>query len=208
MSTKYDAPEIRSELIDHLAQLYPDTLSAYERRRLKDLFSEDDFPVDQDFWLLSLAKRCDARILLPALFYSCAIQPLDDILNSSAIIEQEDFNTIISGRERMMKGSYEVATLALLQGKKCRSNECAVLRSSLVVGHIDFKTYTPPPFPLQVSHDGALPVDAAVRANLCKTCVTNYRDALKSNRKRFWKDLPGIFNLGNWDEVRQEMEET
>lgn len=206
MSTKYNALEIRSELVNHLAQIYPDNLLAYENSKKNEMF--DAPPPDLDFHLLSVARECDARILLPALFYACASQPLSLILDSSEIIEKDDYNTILLGREKMMKYAYEIATMALLPGKKCRSTECAALRTSSITGHIDYGTHNPPPFTLHVSNDGVLPTDAAVRANLCSACVKNYRDSLRTNRQQFWRDLPSIFDLGKWSEIRQRVTET
>ncbi|KLO06811.1 hypothetical protein SCHPADRAFT_860929 [Schizopora paradoxa] len=205
MCTKYDAHKVRDDLVDHLSQIYPNTLSAYD-----DIMASKKFKstrVDRDFHLLAIAKQIDARIVLPTVFYACATQPLSVIMQSSSIIEQGDYDTIISGREKITKHSYKVATLLLLPEKKCqrRNTECEILRTSSLLNYVDFKTDEPPPFPLQAPSDGALP---EARADLCKACVKNYLNSLKSSRKSFWDRLPSFFDLEDWNELRQPESKT
>ncbi|KLO10992.1 hypothetical protein SCHPADRAFT_831748 [Schizopora paradoxa] len=104
MSTRYNASEIRTELIAHLAQIYPDTLAKYEAQRWNTLFERP--PHDLEFHLLALARRCDAHILLPSLFYTCASLPLYLILDSSAIVSQEDHRTILEAVLPVNKTEY------------------------------------------------------------------------------------------------------
>ncbi len=117
MSIKYDANDLRSELIDYLSQFYPDNLKAFDKERSREAFGDEQD--DEDFRLLRLAKLCDAYVLLPAIFYSCANNSLD-VITTSDILDREDMSTIAVGREKMVKGSYEVATKVLLHGKNTK----------------------------------------------------------------------------------------
>lgn len=207
MSIKYDASEIRSELTGYLARFYPDTLEAFDKEKSRNIFS--DKPAGQEFYLLRSAKySLNAPILLPALFYACASHPLWTIFEFAHLLNKEDVNIITAGREKMLKYAYEVATsLFYTKGARCYS-DCYISKTTLLKRYIDFTTYDHPPFPLQITTDGALAIDVPTSANLCGPCGASYRDSVKEIRDSFWLDLPNMFELGTWDEVRERMKAT
>lgn len=207
MSIKYDASEIRSELTGYLARFYPDTLEAFDKEKSGGVFI-DKTPA-QDFCLVRLAGKggLDAPILLPALFYACASQPLWTIFQFSHLLHKDDVNIIIAGREKMLKFNYEVATSLFYKhddGLRCFS-ECAKSKATLLKRYIDPTSSDHPPFPLQITQDGALAVDVPTSTHLCGPCGVSYRELVKSIRMRFWLNLPNVFHLGTWDDVRARM---
>ncbi len=96
MSTKYDVRTIRSEeIVEHLKPYYPDTLEAFDA--LDEPFK--DFSGDTDFRLLALARKCEALILLPVLFFFCAIKPLEKIFAHLASSRQKIYAPSLSAEK-------------------------------------------------------------------------------------------------------------
>ncbi len=83
MSVKYDFREIRSEIIQHLAQYFPDKLEVVNQEKPKELFSDHSESTNNSFQLPTLARKLDAPILLPTIFYSCSQKPLGVIFTLS-----------------------------------------------------------------------------------------------------------------------------
>lgn len=73
---------------------------------------------------------------------------------SQILLPRDDVNTIIAGRERMLKFNYEVATsLFYAEDIRCFL-ECHKSKTKLLRRYLDFTTYDHPPFPLQITQDG------------------------------------------------------
>jgi len=141
------------------------------------------------------------------MFYFCAVCPLNLILESSSILSRKDADRVIRGRERIMKLSFEAGTAALLPRKKCgydRIAACFEKRAELLAKYIDASTFDPPPFPLQVSPQGIFVAGGGGKhADICKSCVACYHEALKNVREKLWLNLPRIFDLKEWGELQE-----
>ncbi len=150
MSTKYDVRTIRSEeIVEHLKPYYPDTLEAFDA--LDEPFK--DFSGDTDFRLLALARKCEALILLPVLFFFCAIKPLEKIFAASGIVTPEDLRTIIIGRERLFKDANHAEQSMNLEwlGPRdggCYDEDCLSDRKDWVQIGLAVGLDRSPPFPL------------------------------------------------------------
>ncbi len=201
MSVKYNCQDIRSEIVKHLMKFYPDNLADFDREKTEALFR--DPPADHDFQLLSVARKLDAPIILPLMFYFCAVHPLQFIFKNSNYLSKKDMRRVIHGRERLMKFSYEAGTVALLPDKKCASVACFEKRAELLTKYIDHATFDPPTPPLKVPFEGILAVDGGSHPAVCESCVECYINTLKEVREDFWKDLPTVFVFKGWDELRQ-----
>ncbi len=80
MSTKYDARTVVKEIVERLKPFYPDTLENFDalkgpksKMAAVTLFTESTR--HDDFRLLALARKCEAPILLPTLFFSLRKTP-------------------------------------------------------------------------------------------------------------------------------------
>lgn len=212
MSIKYDVRTIRKEEIaEHLKPFYPDTLEGFDAlRKSKAPFT--DSSSDQDFRLLALARKCEAHILLPTVFFSCAKHPLPEILAASPIVAQDDLNAIIVGREILMKDANRashITNLSLLRsrGGECLDESCIAKRRDSVDACLTFYSYRPPPFPLLLPPEGDFyPPDNPSR--MCKECLKLTRKEAKNIRERAWENLPDAFGLGDWEELQQKMGST
>lgn len=200
MSAKYDCQDIRSEVLKHLMKEYPDNIADFDKEKTTELFS--DPPEDYNFQLLSVAHKLDEPLVLPLMYYRCAIRPLDFIFKASGNLPKVTAERIISGREKLMKFSYEAGTAALLPQTKCRSFECVEKRAALLVQHFGNTTFDPPTFALEMTDQGIFAIDGGKHAEICKPCIRNYKEALKGVREDLWGQLPVIFLKRRWDKLQ------
>lgn len=134
------------------------------------------------------------------LCYECAIESLELILEYSSLLETEDFKRIVVGRERLSKYSYEFAEIALSPQERCHSEECSKTRVKMLIKWMKFDSYDPPRFALDACLDGLGGIgDTEDRERLCLVCLHDSQDALKDFQNTVWTNLPGIFQLGEWD---------
>ncbi len=201
MSVKYDFHDIRSEIVKHLMHHFPSKLADFEREKENDLFSE---PItNQHFLLLSHARSLNAPILLPLIFYCCAIRPLPAIFELSSLLTKFDYEAIIYGRETMSKFSYEYGMLMLqaLPTERCYSTKCHEKRLALLHEHVEETTFGPPLFPLQLSPEGIYAAGGGQYREICRSCVDVYVNVLKSVRQAFWNILPNTVSFGWLGEI-------
>lgn len=202
MSAKYDFCDIRSEIVQHLMHHFPDNFVDFEKEKEKTLFNEP--PANYPFRLLSVVRKLDAPILLPSMFYCCATQPLRSIFESQKMLTQLDFETVLSGRERMVKFSYENGMATLLTTGYCKSPRCFKDKLSIFIRHFEGITYNDPPlFPLRLFPQGIFAVGGGENEEICNTCIERYNAGLKSIRESFWTDLPVVFDLDEWHDLQQ-----
>ncbi|KLO06255.1 hypothetical protein SCHPADRAFT_1002445 [Schizopora paradoxa] len=205
MSAKYECEDIRAEIVKHLKEHYPSKLEDFQKAKTRELFHEP--PENHHFQLLSVANKLYTPSLLPSLYYHCSLHDIHDIFSWSHLITQNDLQRIISGRERMTKFAYEVGTDALLPNTKCSNHACYVKRAELVIKNNNYASFDRPMLPLEMSASGvlSLPDSKAKHAEICESCLRNYRSSLKKLRERFWKNLPAIFFMDKWDAMETEL---
>lgn len=202
MSAKYDFDDIRSEIVKHLKRYFTDNIADFDKEKETNLFLNPPsyYPIE----LLSVARSLDTPIILPSLFYLCAIQPLPTILTSSNILTWDDYEILINGREQMLKFMYEVGTATILnQTKKCTFAACLQKKVRLLVEHTQNSVHEPPSFPLNTLPRGMFGVLEGEHEDLCLSCANRYKAAHQNVRKEFWKFMPLIFKCGQWDVLRQ-----
>ncbi|KLO07721.1 hypothetical protein SCHPADRAFT_1001428 [Schizopora paradoxa] len=201
MSTKYDIPSIRAQVIKHLQRYYP--VHASERFKASDVnLFDEDAPDDYDFRLLAVAQQCNVRRLLPMLYYECASSSLPSIFKSSDNLDKETLQKILIGREKLLKLSYDFGILVLFPGEDCATAACFRMRRQMISTWT--KIYTPN------NNDRQLPIDAISQGLLvmtdrdvavCYECFQKSARARADFKYQFWEKLPSIFGLGSWYEV-------
>ena len=73
ISSKYDFHDLRSDLVQHLEQLFPDNWKVFAASRIHGRIPQ---PILL-FELLVAAHRCEVLSILPSLYYLCARIPLE-----------------------------------------------------------------------------------------------------------------------------------
>ncbi|KLO06813.1 hypothetical protein SCHPADRAFT_932840 [Schizopora paradoxa] len=210
MGTKYDFRSIRTDMISHLSAIFPSTYGGYKQCAAQN----HGFTDEQFFTLLSLVRRDDASILQPFLFYVCADRSYSQILELSRPLEKEDLVRLLNGREMIQKRAYQMFFAALQYdamdpakiGKRqkiCDDDECLSRFRSQLEKLIRFDNYDIPVFPLGSTRLGVLEgVPKYPMGDIHKDCGSRYLRRLDTIQKCLWEDLPAIFDLGNWDQVK------
>lgn len=201
MSTKYDIPSIRAQVIKHLQRYYPvHACATFEASDVNLL--DEEAPDDYDFQLLAVAQQCNVRRILPMLYYKCASNPLPTIFKSSDNLDKETLQKILIGREKLLKLSYDFGILMLFPGEDCANAACFRMRRQMI------STWTK--IYARNNDDRQLPIDAISQGLLvmadrdvavCSQCFQKSARARSTFKYQFWDELPSIFGLGSWYEV-------
>ncbi|KAH8119631.1 hypothetical protein DFH11DRAFT_1783342, partial [Phellopilus nigrolimitatus] len=197
LSTKYAVDNIRKEVIDHLAMVYPSTLAecdaVHEGKMASVLFR----PFRQhDFALLSLARACSADILLPALFYECASHSVDTILDYKPDGSWpgwigNDLGVCLAGRHKLLVAIRETVFkfLDAPSPTDCVSSRssCFTAKQTRYVENYMFFTINPAVFRRELIKI------------LCSSCQSALKSSLEEGRNELWKKLPEFFGLPKWE---------
>ncbi len=104
----------------------------------------------------------------------------------------------------MSKFSYEAGITALLPSvSACVSLTCYQRRVTLLKTHVDFHSFLPPMFPLEMTPQGIFVSDGEKDPLICQVCYKIYGILLKEVRQNFWMSLPEISDMDDWDELRR-----
>ncbi len=213
MGTKYDFRNVRTDMMNHLAVYFPDTYGVYKQRSAKHhtiTFTDEDI-----FELLALARREDARTIHPYLFYLCAARPASHIAELSDSLTKEDRSLCFDGHDKLQKRSFQMFFAALqsencgrdarnffIHDNLCTNFFCMARFRELLEQHLNFNNYDLPLFPLRTSKTGILEYVDWVMDDIEEECGKRYMATLEKIRKSVWEDLPMIFGLGDWDQVK------
>ncbi|KLO06257.1 hypothetical protein SCHPADRAFT_946238 [Schizopora paradoxa] len=208
LSTKYDIPVIRREVIQHLAIYYPSESEKWVNVHETPLFGEIyDTPKDANFQLLISARRCNAGPILPMLFYSCAIESLDTIFNHLHQLDATDLKRIISGRELLLTTWIPLfGTRVLRPQQRCKSAACSDARIRMFAHWVESCESESRKFPLAACCGGLRGIgNEEEYKKLCTFCINESTDSLDFFESTFWDVLPFIFALDEWDELNKDI---
>ncbi len=211
MTSKYDIPIIRAEVIEHLERYYPTDISQLDKHSIKNLFpghvSKDSSNPDEfDFQLLAIALQSNVEILLPMLYYECADKRMADIfrLSKKFKLTSDVLEKIIIGREKLSTWSCYLGVRLLEPRESCNSYACSDAKASLLVEWMKAHSYDPPEFPWQALLDGiAFIGEKELRADVCGYCLDGVANSSVEVRKEFWAEIPHIFGLGAWENLKR-----
>ena len=147
---------------------------------------------------LLLFRECDVPELLPSLFYILTRGSLAETLSRLRDFpKSEILGCILLGREKLLSAQLSDTFPYFLNFKPSPNCLCPAKCQELGLerkeeGHIPGSyqwalTNVAHWFEKQVS---------------CSPCHDFYKDAYKSARRRVWNELPGYFELGTWEEIR------
>ncbi|KLO06824.1 hypothetical protein SCHPADRAFT_945787 [Schizopora paradoxa] len=203
MSTKYDIPSVRTQVIKRLENYYPNEIVKVFEILAEALFDED-VPDDCDFQLLAVAHKCNILRLLPMLFYKCAARSLRTILKYSDNLEKEILHKILIGREYMLQLSNDFGALLLFPNVKCDSTNCMDTRRAMIEVWGRSSDEYPRLLPIEVIVVGLRLMGAKGNEgnlNCCAGCREKSASARSKFKEDFWEDLPNIFGLDSWNDV-------
>jgi hypothetical protein len=192
---------LRQQAAQHLLSVYPATLDGWDKRN-SDLIPAFE---GRPFAVVRLAREIDIPILLPAAMYGCVISPIEKILDgatlldgSSLELDWRDKRSCIIARTRL-SNALLTRTFKFLcyPPSDCSTLErCAIGRLKhlrrLQIACFDM----PGPHPLTQRFLKRFEKD------VCDCCYTVSHASFVAARPALWDDLPGIFGLPSWQELR------
>lgn len=205
LSSKYDVPSVRKDVVKQLSRNYPTELAHYESLfDIQGLFfgrpwTECHFP---------LLKACtithtDLQRIPPTLFYSCCASSFDTIIASEApSLDFPTLQTLLLGERRLsdiIRSTLANALRSLSPPEGCPSGcgHCNTAQRSPWTSEMAGLFSTS-----QLSDLSARHVSYAFFERRCDRCIAQLGEALKQIKEIVRKKLPEFFGFESWDAVK------
>jgi hypothetical protein len=215
LSAKYDVAYFKRRAFENLSPLFPTTLAAWDK-----LNRDRYHTIDGSSWsfaIVQLFRDTGLFALLPAALYSACFTPggLTDIIHGVTRkdgtvdeLTSLDKALCITARERLLLAQRELLPGALLPMPiSCEARDkCNVARLLTLRDLADSEAVQQSP-----SHTfccARFDIMTAFRNLACSFCKRTVDACVERVRLRIWEELPEIFGLPNWVELRisSEME--
>ncbi|TFK53954.1 hypothetical protein OE88DRAFT_1732693 [Heliocybe sulcata] len=159
--------------------------------------------------LLTLAQECNLRIFLPATMNQLCLLGHDYMIDH--VPAREDIKLCLAGRQTIIDAWRKLVGLpplapedrSLLLFRSSRSDCCQQQTRDL--------TMVPGIFAIMSDskihvHDAEAikKISSAAWQKLCVDCASTLRRNVERARQSIWNDLPGMFGLPPWTELRKE----
>lgn len=206
LSTKYCMTQLREKSIDILKQKIPCTLSDFLSTRSEYLRHHHDYPPSTRIRIINLARETNVPELLPFAFYQCARLDWKLLLNGtySDVLSWRDKAICFAGRERLIDAQktythsflvdFKPSSACLRPGgcgfpSRGRNFNWDLLRNFFRVPQalepLNLNLWDPPIY------------------SFCRRCEDNLQEEHRKGWECIWEMLPGIFELGSWEEIRK-----
>ncbi|KLO08389.1 hypothetical protein SCHPADRAFT_893904 [Schizopora paradoxa] len=199
LSNKYDVPDLRYDVVKHLQRYFPSTLEEYKLRDNHKIFAHFD---DADLHrLLALAHHCNARVVLPVLFYLCAL--VDERLYENIYashVPPHVFQIIREGGKKLRTGTWEVidrGSRKRTSGQDCSSKSCKARRGYYYVA--EYYKFCRTPF----DDDDNKSKDVRY---FCANCKYAAFSRISCVPGELWEKLPSFFDLPEWNVLKAEVD--
>ncbi|ESK92286.1 hypothetical protein Moror_4684 [Moniliophthora roreri MCA 2997] len=207
LSTKYQVDYLRQRVYRVLSELYPTTLEEWDAR---DAFVNLETFEARPFAVFLLAKETNLPTLLPAALYLCAdsqdigfiLDGLPSIDNTHIELDWPDKKACIRARETLSI-ALRTRLFAFLTGQMdfpgChRTSMCNNTRWKWLQG-------------VEASlGSGVFSVSfpwAQYQSGVCDSCHRLSRDHYVAERQKLWDELPVLFGLPTWEELRRAVQD-
>lgn len=207
LSNKYDAQGIRQRVIEGLSTFIPTTFSDFEAWTLGSdnplaLSNHSPFIATDDFLGLATIAEHSAAIFVPFALYGLqCIDPasLSKVLDGVParrghfILSPRLQRAYLQGRLKLTALSRKEVYPSLFSKSQCQTAlACDSLRLSLIQSLQETDGYLDPLWPYSIL-DG-----------FCLGCNFALTTEQSAGRRKVWKELPGVFELPSWEELRKE----
>ncbi|KAJ7237036.1 hypothetical protein B0H12DRAFT_1190796 [Mycena haematopus] len=209
LGRKYDFKDLVESAISRIMSEAPTTLEEYDA--MKDTIgfrSFEDFN-GMEFDLIILASENNLLAALPSLYYRAVKRWSPGMLFDE--IEAED-GTVVSlprvdlrrcleGRHNIFKAQFEprytYAWMRKWELEGCTDwQQCGTSREAFIndcCRWVDIRAF-------RRASDHWLPND---RYQFCASCVEHITESMDTGRKKMWEDLPCMFDLPPWNELKK-----
>ncbi|KLO07214.1 hypothetical protein SCHPADRAFT_881953 [Schizopora paradoxa] len=204
ISTKYDFDDIRADVMQHLISIFPNKFKKLGASKMlwKPMYAS------QLFDLLVVAHRCEAHLILPILYYLCAIFPIDTIIEEIHILPKECTKRVLRGRDWLCALSQEIIKRSL-QASKIGGKQSPICRSSYCLEK--FREQLEKKYPVthrqgfififDVPDHGILEGLNIEQSGICSGCASSYINRLTDHKLFAWDKLPVVFLGKKWEEL-------
>ncbi|KLO07206.1 hypothetical protein SCHPADRAFT_945455 [Schizopora paradoxa] len=203
ISSKYDFQDVRTDVIQYLESLFPNTQEKYKASKIHSVVLNPD----QLFDLLVVAHRFQALSILPVLYYLCARLPLGKTCRFLQNLPVNCMENFLFGRDwlcgvsqTLFKRSLQASRTGGKNQTICRSPAClekfrSILAAKFPDGSPRFV------FPLDLSERGILEGVVLGKCEICDKCGERYLTMLQEMKGSTWDKLPEMFLLKTWAEL-------
>ncbi|KLO06111.1 hypothetical protein SCHPADRAFT_946373 [Schizopora paradoxa] len=208
LSTKYDVPSIRSEVVKHLLRHYPTSLTDFDAvdDNAHDLFGRKR--LDCHFDLLRAALKADVDILLPGLYYACTAFSISDIFDKEAhTLDLGTLKVLLVGARRL-ESAIRSLLLLILDGvtSSSRASICPGASAAAAGGsqckiHRRKRSFAMSSMfntTRLVEVKGKDVVEHCLK-NGCEACRASIAAGIDDARTALWGRMPGVFEFSSWE---------
>ena len=201
LSTKYNVKGLRQIAMSHLNNAYPITLEAWDKRDAALPFSPEECP---PIAVMQLAREANVPNILPIVMYCCSIRSLADILDGVTwngthfALSSTDQRTCLIARQALLTAKRRTVSTFLnpFEGiTVCGTRAaCNTGRLRAVFTNEDDADGCDPLWD-RFDWDG-------YASTVCPSCLAASKTSYKNSRTTVWADLPGLFDLPRWAQVK------
>ncbi|KAF7984434.1 hypothetical protein HWV62_14506 [Athelia sp. TMB] len=212
LGQKYDFEALRTEALHRIYYEIPTTLEDFASRKR---CSQIDTEVGYTFWpnLLKLAREHNLQSVLPLALYRCSgginldsEDPSDPFGKLRSLISVEDQILLLSCFTRLMR-LHKLLTRNWLQSVPNPFPACENARSCNDAHDFHLRDAVCLKLGLVALDDGDTYVSylsILMSYRICQPCKEAIKAMHNAVRRDFWAQLPKIFGLPAWDELRKE----
>jgi hypothetical protein len=199
LSSKYDVAILRRRAITHLISTYPTTIDGWNNRNISRTIPATPYV---PFAVLDLARATDVESVLPAAMYCCCTCSVQEIIDgvtwngAHLDIHPADKRTCTIARQSLLTAKMHTIASFLqpsdVPGCKTR-DACNTGRLKGLFSNTDDEYCDP----LWDRFDW----DSFAHL-VCADCLAASKSRHEKARAELWADLPRIFNLRDWSELK------
>ncbi|KAF8216780.1 hypothetical protein K438DRAFT_403438 [Mycena galopus ATCC 62051] len=205
LGRKYDFKDLFDSAVALLQSEYPTTLQEYDAMAKR--FVSVEISPGLGFDIISLATENNILFLLPAAYYCLLedfslIELFDGMSRADgtvARLSDLDLRRCVIARERLLvkqcQPDYTFGWARREFGGCTKPTQCRTLRDGVLSEYSE-----------QAEIEAlALPSDILDGFKFCAACTRHAYECIIAGRKKIWDELPDIFDLPPWDELKNEI---
>ncbi|KAF8216781.1 hypothetical protein K438DRAFT_2007554 [Mycena galopus ATCC 62051] len=205
MGRKYDLKVLLDSAVVRLTSSFPTTLAAYDET-LTFGFTTIEADSGLDFDTIPLASENDILSVLPSAYYSAvARSSLEELYDgiprdngTMAQLPEPYRRRCVFVREillvKQFQESYPLAWARKWEFGDCtNSAQCRTARETFYAESLDTAT---------ISALDVLPNGVGHWCKMCSACTKHAKKVVSAGRNKLWDELPAIFGLPAWNELK------
>ncbi|KAJ6456117.1 hypothetical protein C8R45DRAFT_914190 [Mycena sanguinolenta] len=209
LGRKYDCKYFFDSAVARLTAEFPPTIEEFDTIQNDNTAGSIEWKADFSlFDIIAVASNNNILSALPSAYYRAARQSLEKLFDgieradgTRASLASVDLRRCALGQQtllhKQLQAGYTLGWTRKWEFDDCiKLTACRNLRENISSFYLDEK----------VAAMGALLSSTNFRKwNFCSACAQHITDSMVTGRKKFWDELPEIFGLSAWSELRNDM---